>query len=291
MKVTKIEFGQWKNTYRCEIGSMELTAVADIGPRVLSLSIKNARNILFEDTKNQFQRKNWRLYGGHRFWVGPETEQAFAPANSPCKVSVKKNKLSLTGPTDSMGLQKTLEISQCRDSGAFIMNHIVENVGTVLYPGCIWTLTCALPGRVVVPWAAGSGKWQCNMVRYWKCWENHTTDPASRQWHPTKDYFMIDPTGEEGKVGLYTESGLLAFLSPEYTFIKTYKPIIEATYPDGGCNVELYTCKHFVEMETLSPNYVFHPGKQYCHTEHWLLTEKTFEPEQWEKMKELFPGG
>jgi hypothetical protein len=289
MDVKKVVFGNWKNAYKCRIGKMELIAVADIGPRILWFGLSGGKNVLFEDNNDKYVRKNWRLHGGHRFWIGPETENAFSPANDLCQASIGKDVLQIAQPTDPMGLQKILEISHCKESGSFAIRHIVKNVGNLLFPGCIWTLTVSLPGNVVVPWAAGSKSWQCNMVRYWKCWDGHTTDPASRQWKPAKDYFAVEPTGEEGKVGLYSERGFLALIHKNYTFVKTYNPIIEGTYPDGGSNIELFTCKNFVELETLSPMYTFHPGKEYCHTEHWILTNKTYKAKDWEKIKNILP--
>jgi hypothetical protein len=125
------------------------------------------------------------------------------------------------------------------------------------------------------------------MVKYWAAWDGHASNVASPQWRPNNDYFMIEPSGEEGKVGLYSEEGFLANLRADGTFVKAYDPILEARYPDGGCNIELYTCKHFVEMETLSPNYTFYPGRDTQHTEHWLLTPQAFEAKDWRKIGEL----
>jgi hypothetical protein len=63
-----------------------------------------------------------------------------------------------------------------------------------------------------------------------------------------------------------------------------HQPIAQASYPDGGCNVELYTCARFVEMETLSPCMVYHPGQTYVHEERWFCLDRTFDPEQWKAM-------
>ena len=288
IEIEEISFGIWQRAYRCRIGKAALVIVADMGPRIISLNYDNGSNILFEDKENQFTCKNWRLYGGHRFWIGPETEHAFIPDNQLCSVKVAENEITITQKADSMGLEKSLRITSDISCGAFCLKHVVKNIGSLLYPGCIWTLTCVLPGCVVIPWGAGSEAWRCNMVRYWQCWENHQTNPGSEQWQPRRDYFLVKPSGEEGKIGLYSECGYMALLQDHYTFIKTYEPRIEATYPDGGCNIELYTCDKFVEMETLSPNYIFHPGREYSHTEKWILTDSVFEPDQWRSISNQF---
>jgi len=287
MRIEKITFGQWKNAYRCTLGDMSLVAVADVGPRILSFGLNGGPNILFTDGNDCYRRGDWHLYGGHRFWAGPETEHAFAPENACCEVRIDDNAMSIVQPVDGMGLQKELRIQSSAKDKVFVLDHIVRNVGKLLFPACIWTLTCALPHCVVVPWASGSSSWQCNMVRYWRRWDNHSTDPGSEQWKPDIDRFVVEPSGEEGKIGLYSEYGFLALLRPDSTFVKTYKPLLEATYSDGGCNVELYTCKDFVELETLSPMYTFYPGREYCHTEQWLLVPQRFEPAEWKMIQSL----
>ena len=47
-----------------------------------------------------------------------------------------------------------------------------------------------------------------------------------------------------------------------------------AVYPDDNCNIEIYTCSKFFEIETLSPVYTFLPGEKYIHTEKWLIVNK-----------------
>lgn len=287
MKIDKIVYGGWEGAYRLEHNGMEMIVVTEIGPRIMSFRLSGGSNILFDQGETYgFARGEWRIYGGHRFWIGPEAEHSFVPDNDPCETQIEGGVLRVFQRPDYNGLQKVLEISESPQTGGFIVNHVLRNVGTLLHQGAIWALTCVQPSRVVAPWGSGSSAWKTNMVRYWAHWDGHHTNIASAQWKPTNEYFMIQPSGEEGKAGLYSEEGFLANLRHDGTFIKIYDPIIEATYPDGGCNVELYTCKHFIEMETLSPQFTFHPKREYQHTEHWLLTRETYEPADWRKIGE-----
>lgn len=45
----------------------------------------------------------------------------------------------------------------------------------------------------------------------------------------------------------------------------------DATYPDGGCNVESFTNESFLEIETLGPLTTLAPGKTISHVERWYL--------------------
>lgn len=282
MNIESIPYGEWKKAYRCTVGTASLVVIADIGPRIISLCCDGGANILFEDQFNQYTRGDWRLYGGHRFWVGPETEYAFLPENRPCEVEIEGDMISITQPKDPMGLQKIMTICPAVNDAGFCIRHTVRNSGTLLYPGSIWTLTCVQPSPVLIPWLTGSAQWQCGMVRYWCRWENHTTDPADAKWKPHREFFLVDPDGKEGKIGICSEQGHLLWLGREYTFLKTFELNPVAQYPDGGCNVEVYTCPDFVEMESLSPVTVFHPGRSYTHIENWYISSETFSPSHWQ---------
>jgi hypothetical protein len=289
MKIEKTTYGPGWEAYLCENNGVEMIVVAGMGPHIMSFKLKDGPNILFEDKADEFKMGPWHIYGGSRFWVGPENRQAYAIDNDPCKATVEPSLLKIAQKPDSEGLVRVMEISPCPETEGFIVRHVLRHEGPFLYTGAIWILTCVVPTRIVAPWAAGSRSWQSNRLHFWRTWAGHGTNVASPQWKLNNDYFAIEPTGEEGKVGLYSEEGFIAALRPDGTFIKTYQPVLGATYPDAGCNVELYTHAKFMEMETLSPVYVFYPGQVYSHTERWVLTGKTFKPEEWEKMKALLP--
>lgn len=290
MKIERITHGQWGQAYRLTHNDMEMIVVTEIGPRIMSFRLDGGQNVLYEDHVG-FHNGDWRLYGGHRFWIAPETVRSFDPDNDPCEVEIEENLLRVLQRPDVRGLQKIIEIEPDEVGGGFTVRHKVHNRIELLSVGAMWVLTCVVPNRVLVPWGAGSNRWHLNKVQYWSQWAGHKTNVASPQWQQTNDYFLVDPTMEEGKAGVYTERGFMALLRTDETFIKRFAPIVGAEYPDGGCNVELYTCKHFIEMETLSPLYTYNPGMEYTHTEHWLLSKQTFEPENWEQIKDLLPAG
>lgn len=290
MNIEKINYGAWSEAYRCTAGNAELIVVTQIGPRILSLRVGNGPNILFEDDGG-ITRGDWRLYGGHRFWISPESEECYLPDNDPCSIEMcgdcANGCLKISQKPMLSGLQRILEIGSFNDTG-FTIRHHIKNTGVMLASGAAWALTCVIPeGKVVAPWYAGSKNWSTNRVQFWSAWAGHGSNLASKQWGLFNDHFVIDPTGEEGKAGLYSEAGLIALLRPDCTFVKTYDPIPEAIYPDGGCNIELYTCGSFVEMETLGPVYTLYPGQSYFHTENWVITDKVYQPESWQKLRTL----
>ncbi|MCL5269907.1 MAG: hypothetical protein M1457_04975 [bacterium] len=282
MKIEQTAFGPWKGAWRLEHEGVEMIVVTEVGPRILSLRLAGEDNILFDDSRGSLTRGDWNIWGGHRFWVAPESESTYEADNAPCTVEVGGDCLRATGRPEKSGLEKTLEIAPRPGRGGFTIRHILRNTSPMVQPGAIWALTCVAPrGRVVIPWGEGTAGWRTQMVRYWAAWGGHASDVASRQWQPLAGRFVVDPTGEEGKVGVFSDGGRLCLLRPDATFVKACIPVAEGPYPDGGCNIELYTCARFVELETLSPLRTFLPGGQYEHTEYWLLSPRTFQSKEW----------
>ena len=277
MKIEKTTYKGWNDAWRITLGDAEMIVLADVGPRIISLSIDGGDNLLFQDGETLGKGQgdaDWHIYGGHRLWVGPETEQTYAPDNAPCKVEVGDDYLLAKAPVDSATkLQFSLRISAHCDR--FVVDHIVENTGEFLQTGTIWALTCVAPkGILCFPWGR-PGQWRTKKIIYWQYWGGHGSDVTSKQWQPGSDLFVIDPTGEEGKVGTANYEGWVALVRPDCTFIKKFEHIEGADYPDDNCSMEAYACEGFIEMETLSPMVVFYPQQASRHREQWLLTKET----------------
>lgn len=291
MKIEQTAFEGYKDAYRLINGDVELIVVAEVGPRILSLRLGDGPNLLFHDTPGAFVRGNWHLRGGHRIWIAPEDERCYAPDNSPCEVRESGDGfIDFIAPVGPPNLRKTLNVGVCPKDGQFVVKTILSNEGPMVAQGAIWNLTCALPEAgavVVVPWADGSDAWNTPMIRYWRSWVGLGTDIESPQWKTKNDYFLLEPTGERGKVGLFSKHGVLALLRKDATFIKRVKAQPGAVYPDGGCNIELFTCPEFIELELLSPMQVINPGSQISLSEHWTLTDKVFTPEQYQELVAL----
>lgn len=294
MQIEQTTFGPWKEAWRCTIGEMELIAVSEVGPRIMSLRVGDGPNVLFDDSGGGIARdldwhdEPWRIYGGHRFWVGPESEATYMPDNARCDAISEGGRLILTQPTMPGGLRRQLVIGEDPVGRGFVISHRLRNEGPMLATGSLWCLTCVAPeGRIVVPWGEGSDSWRTNMVRYWSAWAGHGSNLQSAQWHQRNGYFMIEPTGEEGKTGVYGDAGVIALLRGDATFVKGFTPIPEATYPDGGCNIELYTCGQFLEMETLGPESTFMPGREYVHNERWAIIGEAMQPEDWPRFADV----
>jgi len=271
MRIDVTSWGPWQRAYRLTDANVEMIVVTEIGPRIVALRVNDQPNVLFQD-QGAIGRGDWRIYGGHRIWMAPETEASYAPDNQPCTVTVDDDALVVEAPIDPWSkLQKVLVISAA--GGVFSVRNIMRNTGVMLATGAVWALTCVRPdAKVFFPWGR-PGNWRMKKICYWTSWCGGAqgSQVQSPQWHPTEELFIIEPTGEVGKVGTNGEEGWLGAIFPAATttFYKQFVRQEGATYLDDGCAIQSYTCKDFIEMETLSPHAVINPGEELAHEELW----------------------
>ena len=279
MKISKCTFDNWKTAYKLTTAKSEMIIGTDKGPRILSLRLNKNENILFVDAAQKLGRDKWKIYGGHRIWLAPETETCYAPDNAACDVKIEKEKIIITAPIDSVTqTQKVLIVSETKNG--FSVTSSIKNVGVMLMTGSVWALTCVrTDAKVFFPWGR-PGNWEMKKICWWKGWAGHGSNIVSLQWQPTNDLFIINPTGEEGKVGTGGYDGWIAAAFPalKITFIKKFQYQHNANYIDEGCALQCYTCNKFIELETLSPYQTIYPGETISHTEEWILIPEVLNP-------------
>lgn len=291
MNIEQTTFNGFEQAWRLTEGAVEMIVVSEVGPRILSLRHGGGKNVLFVDDGG-IAREDWKIHGGHRLWFSPEAEATYHPDNTPCETRVDGEWLTLEAGVEPCGLQKVMTIGPGEGGRGFTVRHTFRNRGDMLFDGGIWALTCVAPqGRAIVPWGEGSDAWKTCMVRYWQAWAGHGSNIASPQWQPGPDLFTVEPTGEEGKVGFYSDRSWLGLLREDATFVKRTRPLAGAPYPDGGCNLELYTCGAFIELETLSPTLRFYPGAEVHHDEQWVLSDRAYQPGDWRTIEADLLGG
>jgi hypothetical protein len=279
VKIEPVVYGGWSGACRVTVGPAELIVVTSIGPRILSLRLAGGENLLYEDYTG-FKVGAWRLYGGHRLATAPESEASYTPDNQCCLASIEGGRLLIAQQLDD-GLQRGLEIGPEPDCAGFRLRHLLRNAGSAPWHGAAWAITCACPGRVVLPNSGGK-------PRFWTHPSEPYAEASSPQWRAAEDHFVVEPNGEKGKMGLASQSGWLALVRPDATFIIRGPALLPgAVYPDGGCNVEVYTCSGYLELETLGPLTTLLPGQELCHSECWQVLPETFAPSDWRALDRL----
>ena len=88
-----------------------------------------------------------------------------------------------------------------------------------------------------------------------------------------------DPlAGHPQKLGLQVGQGWAAYLLDSVLFIKTFGFEETATYPDFGCNTEIFADSRILEVESLGPLTTVAPGASVSHIECWDLFERVPTP-------------
>ena len=251
----------------------ELVIVTEIGPRIMSFKPEGRDNFFYVDEKN-LNRKNvgsteWFVYGGTRLWISPECPATYAPDNVQVHTTLEDNCVTITSPDEATSIKKIMKIQAEKDY--FSIDYTIVNEGSHLLTAGIWALSCIMPGEgsaIYLPWGEDS-EWDVKDMKYWKSWLGVGSNIESKQWRPTNEFFVVNPTGETGKVGFTNRHGFALFQRKDLSFIKRSAYIEGAVYPDDGCNFEIYTSDIFYEVETLSPLYCLKPGISYSHREQW----------------------
>lgn len=271
MRIERIQYAGW-NAYRCRRHHAELVVVTGIGPRILQFNAVAGANLLYEDHRN-FQVGEWRMYGGHRFSLAPETPLSYSPDNDPCEADAGEDILTIRQQPMSIGLQKTLRIQSAGDQDGFIVHHELENRGESPWSGAIWAITCVpLTGRVQLR-RGKSSPTAASSCHFWSNPGQYLANPLSPQWRDADRVFAVEPTGEMAKVGLHSSEGQIQFDHPEarFTLRQLVVPRPEQC-PHHGCNLEVYTCRDYMELEILGGIHRLDPGRSMSLTQRWTIS-------------------
>ena len=92
VEFVKTPYAGWNNTYKLSNGTIELIITGDVGPRIVYFGFVGDVNEFCEvpDDLGKIGGDEWRMYGGHRFWHGPEVEgRTNLPDNDPVEITEK----------------------------------------------------------------------------------------------------------------------------------------------------------------------------------------------------------
>jgi hypothetical protein len=282
--IEKISWRGWNNVFRISNDMVQVLVLADVGPRVIWYGFNDGENILYEvlsDTGRSGDH-HFRLYGGHRLWVSPEVERTYFPDNRPVTVEQKDDRILFTAPVEDSApgthLQKQIEVRLDPAGSGIQLRHCVINLAIRATELASWTPTMMKAGgRAVLPLPprAPMDKDHFLPVGPLTLWS--FTDLADPRWRLGTEFIQLAqstaPAGrfEEQMTGIFNPWGWGAYFVHNTLFVKR-APIIEgATYPDFGCNFEVFTNREFLELETLGQEVVLNPGEQVTHEESWRL--------------------
>jgi len=276
----------WEQCCYLTNGVVELVVLADAGPRVLHFSLSGRENQFHEFPEQAGLRggTDFRLYGGHRLWIWPETERTYYPDTATVQIETDSRGASFLAPVEIHGpgacLRKSVRLELAESKPCVRVTHCIRNTGTGPTQLAPWTPTIMRPGgRAILPLPPrhAMDKDHFQSVSPLTLWS--FTDFTDSRWSLGQEFLQLaqesEPAGRfpEQMSGLFVKEGWGTYLRSGTLFVKRARPVAGATYPDFGCNFEVFTSPEFLELETLGPVVSLAPGEAVEHTESWWLFE------------------
>lgn len=258
----KIEFLKWYDwdAVKYSVGYKELIIGISAGPRILSASIKDNENLLYLD-KTDLKVGNWRMYGGHRFTLAPESPESYYPDNDYCEVEMINNKLVVTSPKRPSGLQLSIELSQKPKKNTIEINHTLYNHGNTVWNGALWAITCVPRFSKVFAYC------ETDKINFWP-----DTNPSN--WEMGDKYVRVKDGSFRGKAGWHTQNPKLFSVQEKGVLaVRNSDESSPNECVDNGSNVEIFVCSNYIELETLSKKINLLPKKSSSHLQRWQLFE------------------
>ncbi len=289
----RVNFAGWPNCIRLSNGAIELVATADVGPRVLRLALPGGENVfkVWPEQAGTKGGEQWKIYGGHRFWHAPEDKvRTYQPDNEPVEVVWKEGILKLTQkPESKTGMQKEMEIVMHPKEARVEVRHRLRNQNLWTIEAAPWALSVMQgPGRAIIPQEPPSK--DLLPARPMALWGY--TDMRDPRWTWGTRYIQLqcDPESKKAqKIGIRNSPGWAAYQGKTALFLKRLPFDAGATYPDFGCNTELYTNGDMLEVESVGALTKLAPGGSVEHTEVWFLLKYQIGTEETAMTDKLAP--
>jgi hypothetical protein len=283
-KAEEIEYQGWKTAVRISNGTVDLVVSSEVGPRILFYGFRGGENEFHEIQEHSGKGGDriFRVYGGHRLWVSPEVARTYYPDNVPVSFQRQGIGFVLTAPPESeppgTNLRKEIEIELAETGSRVTVTHRIRNLGRRATRMAPWALSVmAGGGKAILPLPPrapfSSDRLLPEGVLALWCY----TDLADPRWRIGTKYIQLYQDGnsaskfKEQMIGIFNPLGWGAYFRNGHLFVKKANVETGSKYPDFGCNFELYTDPHSLELETLGPLRNLKPGETAEHTEHWWL--------------------
>lgn len=254
-------------------GNVQVGVALDFGIRVVHLSCVGMENLFYvqpADGSDGVTRDNgWRVHGGHRFWVAPESEANYTPDNDPVEYTVSDGVAWVTQkPDEQLSARKSVGISFC--DGVVRIEHKIENLAKEAQNWALWGINTLAGGGVAeIPFpTSGDGYTPCRTVALWK--NTNLSDPRLCFDKESLTVRHSDVAGS-CKVGLGLSDGTAVLHSKGQKLELAFAVDPTKEYADCGSNFEVFMNEYFLELETLGPKQWLQPGQTATHVETWKL--------------------
>lgn len=266
---------QWGNVLWLTHGEMEIGVALDFGIRIVHLALKGMENLYYvqpNDLSDNFTKGDWRVYGGHRLWMAPESLDSYCPDNNPVEYTLEDQSVLITQqPDPALKIRKSIRIT-CLEDGGVALDHTIENLSQETIVGASWGVnTLDGGGTATINFSCGV-KGGFNPKRTVSLWsDTNLHDARIKFGRDSLTATHMADVPEYFKIGLYVQPGEAVLYNKGQKMTIGFDVAPMADCIDGGCNFELYLCTKFMELETLGVQTEMAPGQTASHRETWHL--------------------
>ena len=257
---------------------IRLEYLTTAGPRIVGLSYHGSPNLLADVSDLGWDTPNgaYHLLGGHRLWIAPESpEKTYVPDGSGLTVRATPLGVELNGASESAtGVRKSLRIELDPSAARLRLYHTIVNENSSPLEFAPWSITqFCLGGTALLPQPVGNtdphGLLPNRRLVLWPYTRMHDPRLVLRD-----DCILVraEAALPPVKLGYASQAGWLAYWWNGSLFRKIFdlqQP--GATYPDEGCNAEVFCGDRVVELESLGALNTLAPGGSAQLTETWEL--------------------
>ncbi len=259
-----------------ESGNITLGIPLEFGIRIIYLSYQGGDNLFFEqpkDMKELSTDEGWRVFGGHRLWVAPESPKNYKPELQPITYELKDNTIILTQNNDDwLNVQKSLEITFEGDN-LVKLNHVIKNTDTKTKTFSPWSISSMAGGGVeYIPLKYRDNGY--NPLHRFSTWDYTSLGDDRAEYSRELIKLSHRANSKKYKIGVGHPNGPVKYVNKGVVFEIIYDVFNDKVYPDGDVSFETFMCDYMVEIESLSPLYEVKPNESVCHQEKWLLSKK-----------------
>ena len=254
-------------------GIIEVGVPLSYGLRIGHFSFCGGDNVFFEqpsDMKELSTEAGWRVRGGHRLWIAPESEKVYYPDNEPICYEIIENGIEIRQKEDSwLHVKKSMEILFLGESELKVL-HKIENTGKEKLYCSAWAISSMAPGGIeYIPLEIRDGG--MDHLHRISMWDFTSLGDIRAEY--TREQIKVThlPINERYKIGIGHPCGSVKYENKGVTFVKSFPIRMDQKYPDGDVSYETYLCRHMVEIESLSPLKEILPGESIEHQEIWKL--------------------
>jgi len=274
-----VRYKGWQRNIRLANATIELIATLDVGPRIVHLAVPGGKNVMknYPDMMGKTGERAWQIRGGHRLWFAPEHPvKTYFPDNGPValkKLPKRRGIRLVSEPETPNGIRKELDIFLHPRRPHVRLVHRIRNIGRRTIELAPWALTVMARGGTAVIGLPKRGKHPRDLLpnQHIVLWP-YTDLGDSRLTLGTRAILLRQTAKTTPqKLGLANPEGWAAYAVHRCLFVKRFAYDPRATYPDTGCNTELFTNASMLEVESLGPLVRLAPGKKAEHVEDWHL--------------------